>query len=132
RVYAEGSAKEHLALRVTASTTAQRRLRATLTAAASGPVGRRGRALLAAARRTPRTLASERNKRWLYHTVLCRLPKRRGLAVFESHLGRRYADSPRAVYEELRRRDTAITAVWSYDRSPDGFPRDAVLVRRWS
>ena len=132
RVVAEVSARGHLALRVTASTTAQRRLRAALTAAASGPVGQRGRALLAAARRAPRTLASERNKRWLYHTVLCRLPQRRGLAVFESHLGRRYADSPRAVYEELRRRDTAITAVWSYDRSPDGFPRDAVLVRRWS
>ena len=132
RAAAEVSARGHLALHVTASTAARRRLRAALAAAASSRIGRRGRALLSAARRAPRTLASERNKRRLYHTVLCRLPKRRGLVVFESHLGRSYADSPRAVYEELRRRGAPVRAVWSYDRSPDGFPRDAVLVRRWS
>lgn len=132
QVVAEVSAKGHLALRVVPSTAVQHRARTALVAAAGTPAGRRSRALLATARRVPRLLASEQNKRWLYHTVLCRLPRHRGLAVFESHLGQRYSDSPRAIYEELRRRDLPMTAVWSYAHTPDGFPRDAVLVRRWS
>jgi CDP-glycerol glycerophosphotransferase len=61
------------------------------------------------------------------------LPVRRGTVVFESHLGRQYSDSPRAIHEEMRRRGLPVTAIWSYagDR-PEGFPQDAELVRRWS
>ena len=54
------------------------------------------------------------------------------LVVFESHLGRQYSDSPRAIYEEMRRQGLDFEAVWSYTGSPEGFPSDATLVRRWS
>jgi CDP-glycerol glycerophosphotransferase len=68
----------------------------------------------------------------LYHEAFLRLPPRRRLVVFESHLGRQYSDSPRAIYEEMRRQGLDFEAVWSYAGRPDGFPSDATLVRRWS
>jgi CDP-glycerol glycerophosphotransferase len=46
------------------------------------------------------------------------------IAVFDSHGGKQYSCNPRAVYEELRRRDSGLRCVWiSYDgqfRVPDG------------
>lgn len=68
----------------------------------------------------------------LYHEVFRRLPRQRRLVVFESHLGRQYSDSPRAIYEEMRRQGLEFEAVWSYAGGRDGFPADATLVRRWS
>lgn len=68
----------------------------------------------------------------LYHEVFQRMPMRRRLVVFESHLGRQYSDSPRAIYEEMRRQGLDFEAVWSYTGRPEGFPSDATLVRRWS
>ncbi|CAM5586193.1 hypothetical protein SBADM41S_10176 [Streptomyces badius] len=66
------------------------------------------------------------------NTWLTRLPVRRGSVVFESHMGTCYGDSPRALYEEIRRQGLKLHATWSYDPSPAGFPDDARLVRRWS
>lgn len=77
-------------------------------------------------------LRSGRRKIDAYHRMIRVLPVRRGTVVFESHLGRSYGDSPRALYEELRRRGVPVRAVWSYQGSPKGFPADAELVRRWS
>ncbi|MFI7410667.1 CDP-glycerol glycerophosphotransferase family protein [Streptomyces sp. NPDC049627] len=68
----------------------------------------------------------------LYHDVFLRMPVHKRLVVFESHLGRQYSDSPRAIYEEMRRQGLDFEAVWSYTGSPKGFPADATLVRRWS
>ncbi|ULR51089.1 bifunctional glycosyltransferase/CDP-glycerol:glycerophosphate glycerophosphotransferase [Streptomyces deccanensis] len=68
----------------------------------------------------------------LYHEVFLRMPRQRRLVVFESHLGRQYSDSPRAIYEEMRRQGLDFEAVWSYAGRPEGFPADATLVRRWS
>jgi CDP-glycerol glycerophosphotransferase len=68
----------------------------------------------------------------LYHDAFLRMPVRKRLVVFESHLGRQYSDSPRAIYEEMRRQGLDFEAVWSYTGSPKGFPADAALVRRWS
>ncbi|MEE1765824.1 bifunctional glycosyltransferase/CDP-glycerol:glycerophosphate glycerophosphotransferase [Streptomyces sp. SP18BB07] len=68
----------------------------------------------------------------LYHEVFLRMPRQRRLVVFESHLGRQYSDSPRAIYEEMRRQGLDFDAVWSYTGRPEGFPADATLVRRWS
>ncbi|WP_411069977.1 CDP-glycerol glycerophosphotransferase family protein [Streptomyces sp. cmx-4-25] len=80
-----------------------------------------------------RDLKSGENKLRVYHELYSRLPIRKGLVVFESHLGKQYSDSPRAIYEEMRRRGVPFEAVWSYAGArPDGFPEDAVLVRRWS
>jgi CDP-glycerol glycerophosphotransferase len=38
------------------------------------------------------------------------------MVVFESGLGRQYADNPRYIYEELLRRRSPLTKVWFYDR----------------
>jgi CDP-glycerol glycerophosphotransferase len=77
-------------------------------------------------------LTSTEVKRAVYHRVLTRLPIRRRLVVFESHLGRQYGDSPKYVYLELRRAGLPYQAVWAHSRNPAGFPHDAKLVRRES
>lgn len=77
-------------------------------------------------------LTSGDTKIRLYHEAFSRLPVKKRLVVFESHLGRQYSDSPRAIYEEMRRQGLEFEAVWSYTGSPTGFPSDATLVRRWS
>ncbi|MER7175881.1 CDP-glycerol glycerophosphotransferase family protein [Streptomyces mesophilus] len=77
-------------------------------------------------------LHSQRFKLRVYRGLLSRLPVRRGGIVFESHMGKCYGDSPRALYEELRTRRARLRATWSYASSPEGFPADAKLVRRWS
>ncbi|WP_240003322.1 CDP-glycerol glycerophosphotransferase family protein [Streptomyces cinnamoneus] len=63
---------------------------------------------------------------------LQKLPVDDGLVVFEALEGRGYADSPRYVYEELRRRRLPLRAVWSYTGSPASYPEDVELVRRGS
>ncbi|MFF1505986.1 CDP-glycerol glycerophosphotransferase family protein [Streptomyces sp. NPDC058326] len=78
-------------------------------------------------------LHSGETKLRVYHEFYSKLPIRKGLVVFESHLGRQYSDSPRAIYEEMRRQGIAFEAVWSYaGAKPTGFPEDVTLVRRWS
>ncbi|MEU8622308.1 CDP-glycerol glycerophosphotransferase family protein [Streptomyces sp. NPDC048623] len=78
-------------------------------------------------------LHSGETKVRLYHEVYSRLPIRKGLVVFESHLGKQYSDSPKAIYEEMRREGVRFDAVWSYaGAKPTGFPKDATLVKRWS
>ncbi|MEW2167647.1 CDP-glycerol glycerophosphotransferase family protein [Streptomyces sp. NPDC007084] len=84
------------------------------------------------ARSLRKDLTSGPTKIRLYREVFSRLPVRKRLVVFESHLGRQYSDSPRALYEEMRRQGLEFEAVWSYAGRPDGFPADATLVRRWS
>ncbi len=85
------------------------------------------------ARKAQRDLNSGETKLRVYHEVFSKLPVRKGLVVFESHLGKQYSDSPRAIYEEMRRQGVDFEAVWSYDgRKPEGFPKDATLVKRWS
>ncbi|WP_395360579.1 CDP-glycerol glycerophosphotransferase family protein [Streptomyces sp. YH02] len=83
--------------------------------------------------RARKELNSGETKLRVYHEVYSRLPIRKGLVVFESHLGKQYSDSPRAIYEEMRRQGVAFGAVWSYAGArPTGFPEDATLVKRWS
>ncbi|MCX3060108.1 CDP-glycerol glycerophosphotransferase family protein [Streptomyces beihaiensis] len=83
-------------------------------------------------RKTYERLNSQRVKLRVYRKLLLRLPVSRGTVVFESHMGKGYSDSPRAVHEELMARRRGVRAVWSYATSPAGFPKDAKLVRRWS
>lgn len=68
----------------------------------------------------------------VYHRFLTRLPIQKRAVVFESHMGKQYSDSPRAIYEELRRRGAAIKPIWVYAASPAGFPKDVKLVKRGS
>lgn len=113
-----------------------------------GAAGRRAHAAVAGARRSwlgksfeltgrrswraARTVQSTRVKAEVYRRVLVRLPRRRGSVVFESHLGKQYSDSPKYIYEELRRRQVPLRATWSYAGSSAGFPPETELVRRGS
>src|SRR5439155_3200670 len=82
-----------------------------------------------AVRHLQRDLRLASMQRRIYSRFL-RLPVDKRTVVFESHMGRQYSDSPRYVYEAMKRKDPTIRAVWSYAEEPDGFPEDAVLVKR--
>ncbi len=69
----------------------------------------------------------------LAYKAFRRLPVKRGLAVFESHMGKQYSDSPRYIYEAAVAAGLdrlGLDPVWSYARRTDGFPTDVRLVRR--
>jgi CDP-glycerol glycerophosphotransferase len=58
------------------------------------------------------------------------LPADGNLVVFESGLGKQYADSPRYIYEELVRRRPDIKKVWAYaGRLPTTDPNTRVVKR---
>jgi CDP-glycerol glycerophosphotransferase len=85
------------------------------------------------ARRTYGSTVAPRAK-LAYYRACKRLPVRTGTVLFESFEGRQYSDSPRAVYEALRRMHPELDVVWSYSarRGTTGFPKDAKLVQRGS
>ena len=68
------------------------------------------------------------------YRVFRRMPVKRGLAVFESHMGKQYSDSPKYIYEaavEAGLDRLGLTPVWSHaKRRPDGFPTAARTVLR--
>ncbi|MFI6087497.1 CDP-glycerol glycerophosphotransferase family protein [Streptomyces sp. NPDC051218] len=68
----------------------------------------------------------------VYRRALLRLPVSKGSVVFESHMGRHYGDSPRAVHQEIVDRRLRLRCTWSYAVSAEGFPDSARLVPRWS
>ncbi|MFJ3834280.1 CDP-glycerol glycerophosphotransferase family protein [Streptomyces sp. NPDC090054] len=80
-----------------------------------------------------RNIGSGEQKVKVYHEVFSKLPVKKGTIVFESHMGKQYSDSPKAIYEELVRQGAPFEAIWSYaGGKPTGFPKEATLVRRWS
>ncbi|MFK0219905.1 CDP-glycerol glycerophosphotransferase family protein [Streptomyces vinaceus] len=83
--------------------------------------------------RARRNLGSGEQKVKVYHEVFSKLPVKKGTVVFESHMGKQYSDSPKAIYEEMVRQGVPFEAIWSYaGGKPTGFPKEATLVRRWS
>lgn len=83
--------------------------------------------------RARRNMGSGEQKVKVYHEVFSKLPIKKGTVVFESHMGKQYSDSPKAIYEELVRSGVPFEAIWSYaGGKPTGFPKEATLVRRWS
>ncbi|MFF4320012.1 CDP-glycerol glycerophosphotransferase family protein [Streptomyces sp. NPDC001568] len=83
--------------------------------------------------RARRNIGSGEQKVKVYHEVFSKLPVKKGTVVFESHMGKQYSDSPKAIYEELVRQGAPFEAIWSYaGGKPTGFPKEATLVRRWS
>ncbi|MFI6476629.1 CDP-glycerol glycerophosphotransferase family protein [Nonomuraea sp. NPDC050663] len=87
-----------------------------------------------------RRTAKKLLKRWstpamklkVYKVLIRVLPRKKDLALFESDCGKGYTGSPRALYEELRRRGLPVAVVWSAARNRDTFPKDAGIVRRSS
>ncbi|MEU3795298.1 bifunctional glycosyltransferase family 2 protein/CDP-glycerol:glycerophosphate glycerophosphotransferase [Streptomyces fructofermentans] len=128
RIAPEVSSRGHLAFRVVT----RERVETLVASGVRGTPGRLAKSGYRGAKRLRGRLTSGDSKIRLYHEVFSRLPVKRRLVVFESHLGRQYSDSPKAIYEEMRRQGLDFEAVWSYAGSPEGFPDDAVLVRRWS
>lgn len=136
RLKPEVSARGHLAFVLAQHGAAARRGRALLQRNLRGAPGR-------AAKRTVRNLRRARSawrgihsgarKIRTYHRMIRVLPVRKGTIVFESHLGKQYSDSPRAIYEEIRRRGLPVTAIWSYaGKVPEDLPKDVTPVERWS
>ncbi|MEV4161033.1 CDP-glycerol:glycerophosphate glycerophosphotransferase [Nonomuraea dietziae] len=107
---------------------------------AEGPAGllrlspkRTPRVALARVKRSVlRRLSNPKIKLKVYKALIRVVPPRRDLALFEADCGKGYTGSPRAVYEEVRRRGLPVSAVWSVARGRVSFPRDAALVRRGS
>ncbi|MFI1259005.1 CDP-glycerol glycerophosphotransferase family protein [Streptomyces netropsis] len=126
------SAKGHLVFRLVTKGRTGQRVQKLIDPCMRGTPGTLARSSVRKALLLHKTLTSEGAKLRLYHKVFSRLPVKKRTVVFESHLGRQYSDSPRVIYEEMRRQSLKFEAVWAYHNSPEGFPEDAVLVRRWS
>lgn len=67
-----------------------------------------------------------------FYRVTKKLPMMDDVIVFESGLGRQYADSPRALYEELVRRGDTRTKVWVYNRKLPTSDPYTIVVKRLS
>ncbi|MGP3914763.1 bifunctional glycosyltransferase/CDP-glycerol:glycerophosphate glycerophosphotransferase [Nonomuraea sp. 10N515B] len=79
-----------------------------------------------------RRFNTPRTKLRAYKVLIKVLPRRRDLALFEADVGKSCSGSPRAVYEELRRRNLPIEVVWSVAGNRRNFPPGVRLVRRGS
>ncbi|MBM6621191.1 CDP-glycerol glycerophosphotransferase family protein [Micrococcaceae bacterium RIT802] len=64
--------------------------------------------------------------------IVQRFPMQRGLMVFESGLGKQYADSPRYLYEELLRRGDTRPKVWIYSGRQEFPDQGTRIVKRLS
>ncbi|MFI7338542.1 CDP-glycerol glycerophosphotransferase family protein [Streptomyces sp. NPDC050085] len=126
------TAKHHLAVCLLPRRRPARKANALARYATTFRPARRIKQLWKKVRKTHDALHSQRFKTRVYRRLLCRLPVSRGTVVFESHMGKCYGDSPRAIHEELIARRRGARVVWSYAKDPAGFPKDATLVRRWS
>ncbi|MFE9809687.1 CDP-glycerol glycerophosphotransferase family protein [Streptomyces sp. NPDC005227] len=126
------SSRGHLSFVLVSQGPAARRTAGLIRSVIAGPAGTLAKSGVRRVRAARKRANSVDTKVRVYHEVLSRLPIRKGLVVFESHLGQQYSDSPRAIYEEMRRRGLPFEAVWSHAAAqPIDFPEDVTLVRRW-
>ncbi len=130
---AEVSGRGHLAFHIVQHSAAAQKARALIQNNMDSLPARIAKTTYRKARGVRKELNSGARKIAGYHRMIRALPVRKGTVVFESHLGKQYSDSPRALYEELQRRGAPIHAIWSYaGAKPNGFPGDVELVKRWS
>jgi CDP-glycerol glycerophosphotransferase len=95
--------------------------------------GRAWRSVGALQRDVVQRLEKRTAKLFWYDRVFARMPISDRTIVFESHMGKQFSDSPRAIYEELKRSGARFRPVWVYaDAHPNGFPSDVKLVKRQS
>ncbi|MFG2211728.1 CDP-glycerol glycerophosphotransferase family protein [Streptomyces sp. NPDC048638] len=126
------SARGHLAFRLVSANRNAERVQELIARGVRGKPGTLAKSGYRKAKALRKKVTSGDNKLRAYHEVFSRLPVKKRTVVFESHLGKQYSDSPRAIYEAMRRQGLDFEAIWSYAGSPKEFPRDATLVRRWS
>ncbi|MFI6769897.1 CDP-glycerol glycerophosphotransferase family protein [Streptomyces sp. NPDC050355] len=126
------SAKGHLAFRLVSEGRNAERVQELITRGVRGTPGTLAKTGFRKAKALRSKVTSGDTKLRAYHEVFSRLPIKKRTVVFESHLGKQYSDSPRAIYEEMRRQGLDFEAIWSYAGSPKDFPKDVTLVRRWS
>lgn len=134
RLRPEVSARGHLAFVLAQHGPAARTGRALVERNLHGIPGRAAKHTLRSVRAAWRGRNSGERKIRAYHRMIRLLPVRKGTVVFESHLGKQYSDSPRAILEEIRRRGLPVTAIWSYagGTPPDDLPAGVRTVQRWS
>ncbi|HET9171082.1 MAG TPA: CDP-glycerol glycerophosphotransferase family protein [Actinospica sp.] len=110
-----------------------KRVNASFERNATGTGGGRMLRLVQKATRAAQKANDPRLKRKGY-ALFCKLPVKKGSVVFESHMGLSYSDSPKYLYEALRRHGYSGHVTWSYAENTNGFPKDAHLVPRnsWS
>lgn len=60
------------------------------------------------------------------------LPMNKNLIVFESGIGKQYADSPRYIYEEILKRDLPYEKVWIYNKKHEFLDSKTKVVKRLS
>jgi CDP-glycerol glycerophosphotransferase len=110
-----------------------KRVNASFERNATGTGGGRMLRLVQKATRTAQKANDPRLKRKGF-ALLAKLPVKKGSVVFESHMGLSYSDSPKYIYEALRRHGYQGRVTWSYAENTNGFPKDANLVARnsWS
>ncbi|MET7798242.1 bifunctional glycosyltransferase/CDP-glycerol:glycerophosphate glycerophosphotransferase [Streptomyces decoyicus] len=126
------SAKGHLAFRLVSENRNAERVQELITRGVRGRPGTLAKTGYRKAKELRKKVTSGDNKLRAYHEVFSRLPVKKRTVVFESHLGKQFSDSPRAIYEEMRRQGLEFEAIWSYAGSPKEFPKGVTLVKRWS
>ncbi|MFF4954436.1 bifunctional glycosyltransferase/CDP-glycerol:glycerophosphate glycerophosphotransferase [Streptomyces chattanoogensis] len=126
------SARGHLAFRLVSESRSSERVQELIARGVRGKPGTLAKTGYRKAKALRKKVVSGDSKLRAYHEVFSRLPVKKRTVVFESHLGKQYSDSPRAIYEEMRRQGLDFEAIWSYAGSPKDFPQDVTLVRRWS
>ncbi|WP_198534980.1 bifunctional glycosyltransferase/CDP-glycerol:glycerophosphate glycerophosphotransferase [Streptomyces natalensis] len=126
------SARGHLAFRLVSESRQAERVQQLIARGVRGKPGTLAKTGYRKAKALRKKVTSGDSKLRVYHEVFSRLPVRKRTVVFESHLGKQYSDSPRAIYEEMRRQGLDFEAIWSYSGSPKDFPKEATLVKRWS
>ncbi|MEU9116033.1 CDP-glycerol glycerophosphotransferase family protein [Streptomyces sp. NPDC048483] len=126
------SARGHLAFRLVSENRNSERVQELIARGVQGKPGALAKTGYRKAKALRKKVTSGDNKIRAYHEVFSRLPIKKRTVVFESHLGKQYSDSPRAIYEEMRRQGLDFEAIWSHSGSPKEFPKDVTLVRRWS
>ncbi|MFE0647891.1 CDP-glycerol glycerophosphotransferase family protein [Streptomyces sp. NPDC059534] len=132
RIEPHATVKGHLAFRLVSSRQNGDRIEELILRGVRGTPGKLAKSGYRKAKELRKTLKSDDTKLRLYHDVYSRLPVKKRTVVFESHLGKQYSDSPRAIYEEMLRQGLDFEAIWSYTGTPTGFPKGVELVRRWS
>jgi CDP-glycerol glycerophosphotransferase len=69
---------------------------------------------------------------WFYAAAKRVVPIDRNMILFESGIGKQYADSPRYIYEEIVKRELPYKKIWVYNQTMPVRDRDRKQIKRLS